>query len=253
MVWCAIWIPPFGPWCHFPRSPGVLSAASSWLRLSQELPWPRKLASPKVTCLPQGQLPSNVWTEVIQSPASLPQYGRPAPDLPVGSSETPVATPSHTTSLLPNPPPPTPLRAWLSRTLTNEPSPCKLIFLTLFLRELSLRLTYISYGLHSTFCSRWAIERGGAKDDYTVMAPGRSLGGSLYKLTKQVCSERVSKASQLLTVNSLYGVWIKELALKSQLKLKDRCTDFLDFGTHGVHCPVRLRMFCSGKNLWSVV
>lgn len=105
----------------------------------------------------------------------------------------------------PNPPPQLPLRHG-----SQELSPMSPLHANWYLTPLSQRtasrLTYISYGLHSTFCSRWAIERGGAKDDYTVMAPGRSLGGSLFINSKQVCSERVSKASQLLTVNSLYGV-----------------------------------------------
>ena len=35
------------------------------------------LASPKVPSVPRGQLTSNVWTEVVHSPASLPQYGHP--------------------------------------------------------------------------------------------------------------------------------------------------------------------------------
>lgn len=181
MVWCAVWIPSFGPWCHFPRSPGVLSAASSWLRLSSgtaltkgTLPHPRLPVFLRDNChLMSGQK----WNKA-QHPCL--NMAIPAPDLLVGSSETPVATPSHTTSPSAQSSSPHSLTAWLSRTLTNEPSPCRLMFLNLFLRELSLRLTYIAYGLHSTFCSRWARERGGAKGDYAVMAPGRSLGGSLF-------------------------------------------------------------------------
>lgn len=172
MVWCAIWIPPFGPWCHFPQSPGMLSAASSWLRLSSgtaltkgTLPHPRF----PVFLGDNWHLMSGQKWYIVQHPCL--NMAIPSPGLLVGSSETLVATTTHSTS---------PSALWLSGTLTHEPSPWKLMFLNLFLRELNLRLTYISYSLHSPFCSGWAIERGVAKGDHTVMAPDRSLGGSLF-------------------------------------------------------------------------
>lgn len=216
MVWCAIWIPPFGPWCHFPRSPGVLSAASSWLRLSSgtaltkgNLPHPRLPVFLRDNChLMSGQK----WYKA-QHPCL--NMAVPAPDLPVGSSETPVATPSHTTSPSAQSSSPNSLTGmalknshqWalsmqtdISDSLSQRTEPKTHLHFLWSPLHILLQVSY-----RERRSQRWLHSNG------TRQIPGWI---TFHKLTKQVCSERVSKASQLLTVNSLYGVWIK-LALAS--------------------------------------
>ena len=107
-AWQMLFVP--SRFLHQPPTPWSLAAGSivCWKFMAESLlrshPGPKEAALPKVTCLPQGQPTSNAWTtsgyKAQHSHSNLGAIfqflkGHPAPDLPVGSSETPTATSSQ--------------------------------------------------------------------------------------------------------------------------------------------------------------
>lgn len=173
--------------------------------LLRNCPWPNEAALPKATCFPHGQPISKAWTVSgykAQHPCSnlgVSLKGhlsfRPSYRIIWDSCCNPITVPLSLCPLF------LPLQALLFRYFTTEPSPCNLLSQSPYPGKLDLRLTCISYDLHSTILPQGSYKKRSIQRwiPRWISVPGSFVHGSpffLERLSKALVTDSHSKFAQ---------------------------------------------------------